>query len=133
MKCLKNPSVLSLLVLLSVWPYSEVNLKCACGGCMCVSAAASFVSSTTGAAITWWQKHHFQDHGGKGGGRARRRYGDEPHITVENHHLYLHVQILLCGNLPYSCFSPPCHLLLLKPIHPRLSPSLRRTVHEEHF
>lgn len=98
-----------------------------------VSAAASFVSSTTVAIISCWQKRNFQDHRGK-----RRWQGKQGGVVMYpsryHLHLLLHVRVLLCCNWPYSRFNPACHHPLLEHISsPRLSLSLRRMLHEEHF
>lgn len=93
---------------------------------MCISAAASLEHGGKNIIFRITEEKEEVELAG--------RCDDEPRITVENH-LYLHVQILLGGNLPYSCFNTPCHLLLLKHIFSpyTLALSLKRTVHEEHF
>lgn len=119
------------------WPYNQVNPpkseKPSCLWRTRVSAAASFVSSTTVAIISCWQKRNFQDHRGK-----RRWQGKQGGVVMYpsryHLHLLLHVRVLLCCNWPYSRFNPACHHPLLEHISsPRLSLSLRRMLHEEHF
>lgn len=106
---------------------------------VCVAVEACFISSTAGAVISQLQKYHFQDHRDEGG-----RYDAEAQIAVETIMCTCKYMPKLCcvvyavfGFIPVSIILH--HLRPLKPFfgsacpHDRLSQSVKRTVHEDHF
>lgn len=97
-----------------------------------------FICSSLNCGLHYWSSNIRVAKASFSGSQGKRRRCSSPAGVMmnpiwdwENHlHLLPHVQRLWCGNLPYSYFSAPYHLLLLYHIiclYTLVSSSLQRT------